>query len=226
MGALADKYDTFIFDWDGTIITMTELRKLDSKLDFTLLLKRKDSIKHLQNVKKEVKNSGSLLHKIYFNDSKKVRKVEHDIKNRIYAIIINIVLSFTRPRLHNGVREMLEDLGDKGKTIAVFTNGNVGRILKEAEMLKISNYFTAMLSAQSVNRLKPNPLGLEVLIKGINADKKRTLYIGDMVDDIITAKRAGIASCAIADGLDRKEDLVESNPDYIFRSMEEFKKHI
>ncbi|ASI13874.1 HAD superfamily hydrolase [Candidatus Mancarchaeum acidiphilum] len=226
MRGLAEKYDTFIFDWDGTIITTTELRKLDSKLDFRLLFKRRESMKHLGNVKNEVKNSGSLLYKIYFRDSRKMRKVERDIKNKVYALAINIVLSFTRPRLHNGVREMLQEMNDKGKTVAVFTNGNVDRIMKEAEMLKIGDYFTAMLSAQSVNRLKPNPLGLEVLIKGISADKKRTLYIGDMVDDIVTAKRAGVASCAIADGLDRKEDLKESDPTYIFRSMEEFKKHI
>ena len=225
MQRISDRYDSFIFDWDGTIVSLTPIRKADARFDFKISFKKN---KERKNKDFRVKNEDieSNLYKVYRKSIGRIKDAEHNFKNRIEIFVLDIILRFVKPRLHNGVLEVLKELDKKNKEIAVFSDGNLNRLLKEVEILKIENYFTAILSAQSVGKLKPNPLGIEILIKSMNCKKERTLYIGDMVDDVDAARNAGISSCAIAGGFNTYEDLKNSNPDYLFGSMEEFEKNL
>ena len=65
--------------------------------------------------------------------------------------------------------------------------------------LAVTNYFDAIVSAQDaeVNAFKPNPRGLEVVLKRLGVEKHEALYIGDRAEvDAAAAAAAGI-SCVI-----------------------------
>ena len=53
----------------------------------------------------------------------------------------------------------------------------------------------------------------------LNADE--TIFIGDMVHDIETARHAGVVSCAVLTGYDSLRKLKGSNPDLLFRNLRE-----
>ena len=108
--------------------------------------------------------------------------------------------------------------------MVLFSNGAEYRVLKELAYVGIEDYFEMIVSAQDLKALKPNPLGLEVIIKALRAKKERAIYIGDMTTDIAMAKYAGISSCAVSCGFDSYIKLKSTHPDYIFRSIEELKK--
>jgi HAD superfamily hydrolase (TIGR01509 family) len=147
-----------------------------------------------------------------------------EFENRVLSKPINLSMSLLVPRLHNGVREVLEELDSRGKKIALLTNGNMYRVIKEIERLKIENYFDAIESAQALGAWKPSPIGIEVLIKSLKSDKKDTIYIGDSADDVDAARFAGIKSCVVANGFDSKQRLLLHKPDFMFESMEELYK--
>jgi phosphoglycolate phosphatase-like HAD superfamily hydrolase/8-oxo-dGTP pyrophosphatase MutT (NUDIX family) len=53
----------------------------------------------------------------------------------------------------------------------------------------------------------------------LNADE--TIFIGDMVHDIETARHAGVVSCAVLTGYDSLRKLKGANPDLLFRNLRE-----
>src|SRR5260221_1591036 len=52
-------------------------------------------------------------------------------------------------------------------------------------------------------------------------DASETLFIGDMVHDIETARHAGVTSCAVLTGYDSLRKLAGANPDLLFRNLRE-----
>ncbi len=69
-------------------------------------------------------------------------------------------------------------------------------------------------------------MGLWLIAEELHVERERSIYIGDMSVDIMTAKFAGMGSCAIADGFQSYRDLEKVKPDYIFRNLGEFLSEI
>ena len=200
---LMNRFDTFVFDWDGTLSSLKVLRLVNERINPYWRYRKSHAL------------------------SEKVKKKNMHSKSRgirMVAPFVDVSFMVIRPKLHNDSREVLDELKKRRKTIALFTNGAEYRVLPELKKLKIDSYFKIIISAQEVGALKPNPAGLNIAIHHLKASKARTIYIGDMADDIIMAKYAKVASCAIAEGFDSYGKLKASKPDYIFTSMEEFRR--
>jgi phosphoglycolate phosphatase len=59
------------------------------------------------------------------------------------------------------------------------------------------------------------------LLADHDLDASETIFIGDMVHDIETARHAGVMSCAVLTGYDSLEKLKSANPDLLFRNLRE-----
>lgn len=68
---------------------------------------------------------------------------------------------------------------------------------------------------------KPNNTSLEYIIKNSDVERKHTLLIGDSSKDILTAHNSKIPSVGVSWGYSSKEQLVESEPRFIFNQTEE-----
>ncbi len=214
---LAKRYDTFIFDWDGTLTTTKLLRKLNEKLNPHWLYKKKKSTQMIDRYSISMpKNLNTLKAKVI---RRHIRNVA--LENELISPLADISVYFIRPKLHNDVRRLLEILRKKRISIALFTNGAPYRVVKELSYLGIEDYFSAIASAQSLGALKPNPLGLNAIINSLGARKRSTIYVGDMVNDIEAAKYAGIDSCALSSGFDSYKRLRSASPKYLFGSVEQ-----
>ncbi len=195
-------YKLFIFDWDGTLIEMKLLHRLNEK--FNPLWKRRKRNSSIA--------AAPAIHEIEF-----IEKEEEK-----FSFLADLALTFYRPRLQKGSKQLLMHLKEKGKHTALFSNGSRWRIAGELRHLGVKSLFDMVVSAQSIGYLKPSPVGLEVIARKMHTEKRDVLYIGDMVDDIVAARRAGIDCCAIASGLDSYGILEAEHPAYLFRSMEAF----
>jgi len=58
----------------------------------------------------------------------------------------------------------------------------------------------------------------------LNADE--TIFIGDMVHDIDSARHAGVLSCAVLTGYDSLLKLKSANPDLLFRNLREVREFL
>jgi phosphoglycolate phosphatase-like HAD superfamily hydrolase/8-oxo-dGTP pyrophosphatase MutT (NUDIX family) len=52
-------------------------------------------------------------------------------------------------------------------------------------------------------------------------DAAETIFIGDMIHDVETARHAGVTSCAVLTGYDSLAKLKAANPDLLFRNLRE-----
>ena len=198
-------HDLFVFDWDGTLSSMR------------LLLRINESLKRLFRRWNVDSAYGDFSH---MDGAARLRLRSEERRNNLMTFTFDIFLNLSRPRLHNDAVRLLKLLKKRGKKVAIFSNGRSSRVKKELRMLGIYNLFDFVISARDLNALKPNPAGLKMLLQPSNVSPSRSLYIGDMVDDMMAARLAHMRSCAMADGFDSYRKLRSTKPDYIFRSIE------
>ena len=217
-------FDTFIFDWDGTLRPMRTLQKVNEMINPTWRHKMALSTKYLKlyNSKVHPNITGSK-HIDMHSKVPKWPSEEEQLKGGMLKLI-DISLFLSRPRLHYGAMETLKAIASSKKEIALFTDGNLYRVSRELYHLGIEKYFNMVLSAQSIKRLKPDPTGVEIILKKLGSRPGRTLYMGDRPDDIIAAKLAGIKSAAVANGFSSIDVLIKYSPNYIFKNIEEFRR--
>ncbi len=210
MDSLMNRYDAFIFDWDGTIQSLRTILMINEALKSI----GRDTRSALEGGRRQRRNYSDL-------NLKRLIEIE-EVDNSVMSYVLDAVLWVSRPKLRNDVQETLKYLSSNGKKVVVFSNANRRRLLKEMKILGISKYIDVIVSARDLRAPKPNPSGLNAAIRISGVRKSRCVYIGDMVTDIMAARSAKIASCAIAGGFDRYEVLGRERPDYLYHSMEEF----
>lgn len=123
--------------------------------------------------------------------------------------------------LFPGVRESLDRFRDAGKLMAVLTNKPTGMSRHIVDGLGIGGNFFQVFGGNSFDQRKPDPVGVEALIRQAGVDRARTMMVGDSAVDVATARNAGIACCGVTYGF-QPESLADPAPDLLVNSMEEF----
>lgn len=127
--------------------------------------------------------------------------------------------------LYPGVLNALETLRQNGdgaaRAMAVLTNKPVGASISICEALELSPYFFRIYGGNSFPTKKPDPSGLNALIKeaGVRADE--TLMFGDSGVDMLTARNAGAWSVGCSYGM-APQKLTAASPDCIVDSPSEW----
>jgi phosphoglycolate phosphatase len=119
-------------------------------------------------------------------------------------------LDFTT--LYPGVRETLDRLRAAGKRLAVLTNKPVRMSCAIVQGLGVGDHFFRVYGGNSFEFKKPNPIGVENLMREAGVDRDRTMMVGDSYVDVQTARNAGVASCGVTYGF-QPETLADPAPD-------------
>ena len=128
------------------------------------------------------------------------------------------VLDFTV--LYPGVKPSLERLHAAGKKMAVLTNKPVGMSRHIVERLGVSRCFFQVYGGNSFEFKKPNPIGIEALMREAGVDRAATLMVGDSYVDVQTARNAMVKCCGVTYGF-QPESLADSAPDVVVDRMEQ-----
>lgn len=91
------------------------------------------------------------------------------------------------------IKQLLKELKQKGKVLAILTNGNVVQQKNKVELLKnqLSNYFEIIVFANELEP-KPSPKGIEYIVNKTGVGMTDTLVIGDSETDKTAAVNAGV----------------------------------
>jgi HAD superfamily hydrolase (TIGR01509 family) len=127
-------------------------------------------------------------------------------------------------RLLPGVRRTLERLHRRGCLMAVATNKLGSFSEKIVEHLGINRYFEVVLGPEKVPYPKPHPAMVETILLALGLKKEGVVFVGDMVVDIETARRAGLKVCVVPGGSSTRRELLAAAPDYFARSFSEIEK--
>lgn len=121
-------------------------------------------------------------------------------------------------RLYPGVREALDRMRDSGAKLAVLTNKPVEISKAIVDGLGLHDHFFRVYGGDSLERKKPDPMGIRLLMEEAGAGAGRTLMVGDSSVDVRTARNAGVRVAGVSYGF-QPESLVETPPDYLVDTM-------
>jgi phosphoglycolate phosphatase len=99
-----------------------------------------------------------------------------------------------------GLISSIDILKAKGYRLAVCTNKMEALARDLLERLKLTHYFEAITGGDTFTVRKPNAEHLIGTVERAGGDLRRTVMIGDSVNDIMVARNAGVPSIAVPFG--------------------------
>lgn len=209
------KVRALIFDLDGTLI--------DSKLDLALAINAMlDHMGRAQHVHETifgfVGNGAEMLVRKSLGEG----ATEEDVKRGL-AYFLSYYRSHMLDNtvLYPGVVDALERFRQLEQySMAVYTNKPVHFSRAIIEGLNLSSYFVAVYGGNSFERKKPDPMGIEVLLREMLASREEAMMVGDSQVDMRTARNSGIFACGVTYGFDL-DGLRAHPPDILVNNLVE-----
>jgi phosphoglycolate phosphatase/pyrophosphatase PpaX len=99
-----------------------------------------------------------------------------------------------RVRVYPEVDFLLKELRRTRVPTALFTGKSRRAVEMSLDQLGWCDIFQNIVTGDDIKRAKPDPEGLNTLLKQTAASPARTLYIGDSPSDIAAARNAGVKS--------------------------------
>ena len=165
--ALARNFRGVAFDLDGTLV--------NSGLDFRAI--RRD-LGFPENV-------GVLEHMATLTDKQQLTEAEEVLHRHEME-------GARRATWMPGAESLLEALNDAGIPMAILTRNSRAAVRATCKILDIP---VGRILTREDCAPKPNPEGLLRIARHFDLPVERMLYVGDFIDDMTAARRAGMAGC-------------------------------
>jgi phosphoglycolate phosphatase len=106
-----------------------------------------------------------------------------------------------------GVGATLARLARRGLRVAVASNKPARFTAPILEHLDLARYVDAVHGPDTVGRTKPDPVMIRACLADLGVDARAAIYVGDMVLDVESGRRAGVRVALVAGGSSPAEDL-------------------
>jgi len=103
--------------------------------------------------------------------------------------------------VYDGVKEALEKLEARGLAMSVLSNKPVNPSRIIANTLGLGGFFKSIYGGNSFETKKPDPMGVNTLLREHGVAPNEAVIIGDSSIDMQTGRNAGIWSCGCTYGL-------------------------
>jgi len=209
-----------IFDLDGTLIDS----KLDLALSVNAMLDHMGSPQHVhETIFGFVGNGAEALVRKSLGDGASDEEVKRGLG---YFLSYYRTHMLDNTVLYPGVQEALDEFRRSERyAMAVFTNKPVNFSRAIIEGLNLSNRFVAVYGGNSFERKKPDPMGIEVLLRDLKATREEAMMVGDSQVDVQTARNSGILACGVTYGLGL-EGMRAHPPDVMVDNLLELPKKL
>jgi phosphoglycolate phosphatase len=126
---------------------------------------------------------------------------------------------------YEGIAEALRQIQANGarRQMAVLSNKPVIPSRDIVNSLGLGNLFIRVYGGNSFETKKPDPLGVNTLLKETATRAENALIVGDSSIDILTGRNAGIATCGVTYGF-APHTLCEVTPDVTVNSPQELQQ--
>lgn len=124
---------------------------------------------------------------------------------------------FQRENLHlavpfPGAGEALAALTGAGLRLAAVTSRSQRTSVRSLEICGLAGYFAAVVSAEDVKRLKPDPEPLRLALELLGRGAARAVMVGDTAADVEAGKAAGVFTVAATYGF-QGAGVLAASPD-------------
>lgn len=91
-----------------------------------------------------------------------------------------------------GMKEVLVELKNKDCFLAIVTSRTKEELEELESLMEIIDLFDIIVTADLVNRPKPDPESINVIVEEKQLNREETIYIGDSKNDLLAAQAANI----------------------------------
>jgi len=191
--------DLFLFDLDGTLA--------DSKKDLTA------AINHtLQNLGMDPLSEDDIVKLVGSGISKMLKNAAGDSDEDKFNTFRTYIEYLDSHLLDNtvpfpGVMDTLANLQKKKAVVTNKLNYMAEKVLLGLELMP---HFDMIIGSDSTPKMKPEPEPILLALEIFGADPARTVMVGDTVDDIASARAAGVIACGVTYGFGTRDSLEEA----------------
>jgi len=206
-----------IFDLDGTLI--------DSKLDLALSVNAalgemgRGPLPHEQIFSYVGQGAPNLIGRALGQGATE----EECLRGLEFFIKYYSVHKLDHTVLYPGVREALDALS--GMPMAILTNKPVGASCGIIKGLGLAGHFRFVYGGNSFERKKPDPLGIETILRDFGVAPAQSMVVGDSEIDVQTARNAGTWVCGVTYGFGSHR-FDEYPPDLLVDALTDLVPHL
>lgn len=202
------KYDTIVFDLDGTLVNT-----LDDITDSVnaVMVSEGYPQRVLEDIRYFVGEGYRVLMSKALPAGTEQGEIDHCtalFRKTYYKNIANK----TKP--YEGIPSLLQKLKKIGVKIGVVSN-KLDEATKEACRFYFGPLIDIAIGENPERKNKPAPDNVYEVLAQLGSSKENALYVGDSNVDVKTAKNAGVVCIGVTWGYRTKEILVQEGADYI-----------
>lgn len=134
--------------------------------------------------------------------------------------------SCVRSHLYDGVMEGLNYLMSKEYLIGCVTNKAEQFTTPLLKSLGIFDYFKIVISGDTLEKKKPDPLPLIHSANFFKLNPKECLMLGDSVSDVKASRAAGFNIICMSYGYNHGNNIADENPDLVIDSMRQLRDYL
>jgi phosphoglycolate phosphatase len=220
-----------VFDLDGTIVNFNldyktaraETIEYLSAQGFprSLFSLNESVFEMLKKVEVSMKNQG------------KNQKQYSKLKETVLAILEKYELESAKTTSPiPGILETLKTLKQNKLKLALFTLNSKKSTNYTLNAFHLKNSFDAIITRDSVPKVKPNPMHLETVLKKLKVKPTEAIVVGDSISDMKTAQELHVFAVGVTYGVATPEELTRagancliSSPTDLIKLIEETNKH-
>ena len=132
-----------------------------------------------------------------------------------------IVASGLRPVMYENVPEVLSVLKDKGKILAVLSRHPEENLRAEVAEYGLGQYFDIVTGS-----IPDKVVGIKQICYELKANAEHTVYIGDMIPDIVAARQANVRPIVVSYGYHSEEMLRTQGDVTIWKDLQPAKHEL
>lgn len=202
------KYDTIIFDLDGTLLDTLE--DLMDSLNHALVMHGYEP-RTLEQVRQSVGDGVKMLVRRSLPENTTDEEIEKCLSDFTSHYKTNM-RNKTRP--YNGIKEILYTLKIFKCNVAIVSN-KFDSAVKELADYYFPGMIDAAIGESAEVRRKPAPDSIYAAIRRLGSDISKSIFVGDSETDVRTAKNAGIPCIGVTWGFRSRRVLEKEGADYI-----------
>lgn len=208
------KYNTVIFDMDGTLLNTLE--DLGDSVNYALRQFGMPEITYAQAAS-YIGNGVARLVALSMEGG-----TENPRYDEVFAVFVAHYSEHCRDKTkpYDGMLDLLAKLRDKGYKTAVVSN-KYDEAVKELAEFHFAGLLPVAIGETKEIRRKPAPDTVIQALKELNSTVEESVYIGDSEVDILTAKNSNMDCISVTWGFRSREELIESGATVLIDTMDE-----
>lgn len=204
--------ETFLFDWDGTLVDSAQLGLVAFEKTFSEL-----GFPFAHTVYEETYSPNWYSTYEALGLPKEHWQVADELWIRHYG-------EQCAPLIES-VGETLLSLRDKGYQLAIVTSGSRCRVSREVEQCVLKDAFAVVICNEDIVNKKPHPEGLERAMRGMNVAPSQCAYVGDAPEDIEMGRRGQVMTIGVRSAYPSSARVLSAKPDLYLERLVELLDH-